>query len=98
MPYFVSGVTRSRVDSSPLATTDVYLLKYNSGTDTFTQIDSDISNGSGEFSLTALDNAAAYTVLAFDDVGSPVLTGITSRNIVPEGSNDFAPTYYYLGF
>ncbi len=83
MAYTVSGITRNRVDSSPLPAAAVYLLKFNSGTDTFTQVDSGVSNGSGAYSLDAADGDAAYAVLAFDDDGAPVLTGVTRRDLTP---------------
>jgi hypothetical protein len=84
VPYVVTGTTRDDA-GAPLAACDVYLLKFNSGTDTFTQVDSDVSDGSGLFSLDAADNDAAYTVLAFK-AGSPVTAGITRRDLVPDST------------
>lgn len=85
MAYVVEGVTRDKATGDPVGDSQVYLLKYNSGTNAFTQVSAGTSDGGGNFSLIADDDEPSYAVLAFDELGSPsvVVSGITRRDLTP---------------
>jgi D-alanyl-D-alanine carboxypeptidase len=83
MAFIVSGVTRDG-SGEPLPNCAVYLLKYASGIDAFTQVDSDVSDGSGAYELTAADDDPNHVVVAFDESGAPVLAGLTRRDLEPD--------------
>lgn len=83
MAYKITGVTRD--NSGNLAgSVDVFLLKYNSGTHSFTQVahvTSDASTAVYTFSG-IVDNDPAYNVVAFKD-GSPDMFDVSDRNLTP---------------
>jgi hypothetical protein len=86
MAFAVSGVTRDAA-GDPLGSCDVYLLKYDSGGNDFTQVDAGTSDGSGNYSLTAPDSDPSYVVIAYLD-GFPVVAGITNRDLEPADTVD----------
>lgn len=86
MAYQITGVTRDNTGNLA-GSVDVYLMKYNSGTHLFTQIDHVISDAStGAFTFSAIaDNNPSYNIIAFKD-GSPHTYDCSDRTIQPIGS------------
>ena len=83
MTYKITGTTYDNVGDI-LGGCDCYLLKYNSGTDIFTQVDFVTSNAStGAYSFTAMADNDPYYAVAFYLSGTPDLFDITDRNLIP---------------
>jgi len=79
--YKIEGVTKDK-DGSTLGTCKCFLFKLNSGEDDATFIDYDESDGSGNYSFTAIaDNNAKYFVVAWKD-DTPHIFDATDHGLV----------------
>jgi hypothetical protein len=75
----IVGVSRDSA-GAPLASVDCYLLKNESGT--LYQVDSQVSDGSGNYAFQFAESAGSYAV-AFRKTGSPNRFDITDFNLTP---------------
>ncbi len=97
MPNQISGITRDNLGNLA-GSVEVYLLKYNSGTHAFTQIQrvvSDASTGAFLFDSIA-DTDPSYSIVAFKD-DTPHSFDVSDRNIAPASTGGGDPAYVTAG-